>query len=122
MRDEDKWLKSMVNHFGESDTEMRRWIYGVGHPKGNEDVFLERYRRHYKEVSEYFKDRPNDIIWVSWEKGDGWEKICSFLGKPIPNIPFPHANKRSYKKNKRKPRFIKIKTLLHKVISLLISK
>jgi hypothetical protein len=121
-RDEEKWLKSMINHFGDADSEMRRWIYGVGHPKGNEDVFLERYRRHYKEVGEYFKDRPDDIIWVSWGKGDGWEKICSFLSQPIPSIPFPHANKRSYKKKKSRPRFIKLKTFLYKVFSPLISK
>jgi 3'(2'), 5'-bisphosphate nucleotidase len=24
--------------------------------------------------------------------GEGWEKLCPFLGKPIPDIPFPKAN------------------------------
>ena len=28
-------------------------------------------------------------------KGDGWEKLCPFLGVDIPKISFPHANKSS---------------------------
>lgn len=24
--------------------------------------------------------------------GDGWEPLCRFLGKPIPDEPFPRAN------------------------------
>jgi hypothetical protein len=117
-RNEEKWIKSMVNHFGDSHTEMRRWIYGTGHPKGNEDLYLERYRLHYREVKEYFKVRPNDILAVSWEKGDGWKKICDFLDKPIPDAPFPHANKRSYKKKKKShPLLIKFKTFLYKIFN-----
>jgi hypothetical protein len=23
---------------------------------------------------------------------EGWEPLCKFLGKPIPKVPFPHAN------------------------------
>jgi len=29
--------------------------------------------------------------------GDGWDKICSFLNEPIPNVPFPHQNKGIYR-------------------------
>jgi hypothetical protein len=32
-------------------------------------------------------DLPND---------DGWSRLCQFLGHPIPNVPFPHANKASW--------------------------
>jgi hypothetical protein len=24
--------------------------------------------------------------------GEGWEKLCSFLNKPIPDVPFPKEN------------------------------
>jgi len=94
IRDSDKWLESSVNYFGYSNTKMREWIYGVGHPKGNEQIFLNRYNKHNKEVLDYFKDRPNDLLIFSLENGDGWEKICSFLDKKIPSVPFPWANKR----------------------------
>jgi hypothetical protein len=24
--------------------------------------------------------------------GDGWEKLCGFLGMPVPDAPFPHEH------------------------------
>ena len=29
---------------------------------------------------------------VEWQPGDGWEPICSALGVPVPDRPFPHEN------------------------------
>lgn len=93
IRDTDSWIKSVVKHFGTKDTPMRKWIYGVGHPQGNEDIYIERYQRHNQEVLEYFKDRPNDLLVINLAEGTEWEKLCSFLNKTIPNVPFPHSNK-----------------------------
>jgi hypothetical protein len=101
-RDDEKWLKSIVNSFGKGKTLMRKWIYGDKHgaPLSNEEVYLTRYQKHNNEVRAYFKSRPEDFLEVSWEDGDGWEKICTFLGVPVPEVPFPHANKGDYKKKK----------------------
>ncbi len=96
LRDDEKWINSVTNHFGGVDKPMRRWIYGVGDPRGNESLYLDRYKRHNEEVQAYFADRPGDLLEVNWEHGDGWERICEFLGESIPDIPFPHANKGSY--------------------------
>jgi len=95
-RDTDKWLRSVVNHFGGEETEMRTWIYGVGDPRDHEDVYTERYERHNREVREYFKDRPGDLLIVNWAEGDGWKEMCAFLGEKVPSKPFPHANKGAY--------------------------
>lgn len=27
-----------------------------------------------------------------WAPSDGWEKLCTFLGVPVPDAPFPHVN------------------------------
>ena len=35
---------------------------------------------------------PKENLLV-WNIKDGWEPLCSFLGKPIPNDPIPHNNK-----------------------------
>ena len=51
VRDEQRWLRSMLENFGTKDTPMRRWIYGPGTPRGNEATYLARYRRHNAEVS-----------------------------------------------------------------------
>jgi len=101
-RADDKWLKSIVNSFGKDQTLMRKWIYGekFGAPMGNESVYLARYQRHISEVRDHFKDRPNDLLEICWEKGEGWEKMCPFLGVPIPEAAFPHSNKGDYTKKK----------------------
>jgi hypothetical protein len=34
---------------------------------------------------------PRDRL-LEWTVKDGWEPLCEFLGKPVPNEPFPHKN------------------------------
>lgn len=29
---------------------------------------------------------------LEWTVEDGWNPLCEFLGKPIPDEPFPHVN------------------------------
>ncbi len=29
---------------------------------------------------------------LTYNLGDGWKSLCNFLGKPIPDAPFPHSN------------------------------
>lgn len=93
LRDSDAWIKSQLSHFGSTETPMRKWIYGRGCPKGNEAIYLERFQRHNSEVLDYFKNRPDDLLVLDLVKGDGWEKLCPFLGAEIPAAPFPHLNK-----------------------------
>lgn len=57
------------------------------------DLFLARYRRHNRDVLDYFKSRPNDLLVMPMSAGAGWPELCGFLGKPVPSIPYPHANK-----------------------------
>jgi hypothetical protein len=58
------------------------------------DIARRRYLSHIQEIRDYFKDRPDDLLEICWENGDGWEKLANFLGKPVPQEPFPHRNKR----------------------------
>lgn len=93
LRSPESWIASMVAHFGSRETPMRRWIYGVGSPEGNEAVYLERYNGHNRDVLTHFTGRPDDLLVMELAGGDGWEKLCAFLGKPVPDAPFPHANR-----------------------------
>ena len=95
LRSPESWLDSVVAHFGSEDTPMRTWIYGVGHPKGNEHVYLDRYQRHIDEVRMYFRDRPGDLLVMDITRGDGWSKLCTFLEREQPDGPFPHLNGRT---------------------------
>ncbi len=100
VRDEESWLKSVVNHFGFVPDIMQKYTYGVGFPAGYEDVFLDRYRSHNAEVRAHFADRPDDLLELNLFEEAGWDALCAFLGKPVPDEPFPHLNKGSYGKGK----------------------
>lgn len=92
-RESQSWISSQVNHFGHKETPMRKWIYGHGSPAGNEKIYLKRFENHHNEVTRYFRNRSKDLLIMNLEEGDGWEKLCSFLGVNPPNTPFPHINK-----------------------------
>ena len=48
------------------------------------------YNDHIKEVSAYV---PKERLLV-YEVSQGWEPLCNFLDLDIPEIPFPHLNKK----------------------------
>jgi hypothetical protein len=99
LRDEDEWFDSNLRHFRGKDSPMRELIYGpgAGHPKGNEAVYRARLRRHNAEVLDYFRDRPDDLLVIDVTKSASWEGLCAFLDVPVPDEPFPHANKRDHR-------------------------
>lgn len=100
-RDPEAWLRSQVRHFGRKSRPMRQWIYGAGCPEGNEDIYRQRYLRHSREVRAYFAGRPDDLLVMDLAAGDGWEELCAFLGKDIPAVAFPHANKAATREQRR---------------------
>jgi hypothetical protein len=108
-RDVEDWYKSCLNHFYEDTTPIRDYMYGHGAPKDNEQKFKEVYITHQQNVKDYFASRPNDFLIIDFTKGEGWEKLCPFLGINIPNDPLPHANKGLYTK---KPNSLKKKLWL----------
>ncbi len=98
IREPEDWLRSYKNMLrvmgtpSADENRMRRILYGLPFPEVTDSALLERYLRHNNDVRDHFRKRPEDLLVVDWRQGDGWEKLCAFLGKPIPDIPFPHAN------------------------------
>ena len=119
LRDSESWIKSQVRHFGRKKTPMRKWIYGVGCPKGNESIYVTRFNHHNQEVLDYFSKRSNDLLIMDLSKGDGWQELCMFLGKEIPNVSFPHANKASEreKRSGTEKLVLKSKNLVNRIIA-----
>jgi hypothetical protein len=103
MRKEGKWIDSIRRHFM---PEHNPWRAGwnsdpfshrvhklaYGRCDFDESTFLDRYRSHNDQVLEYFKHRPESLLLLNVDKGDGWEKLCKFLDKPVPDDSFPHEN------------------------------
>lgn len=121
-RDEQSWIRSMVNHFGDIDTILKKWAYGAGYPKNNENLYLEVFRRHYKEVDAYFKGREDDILIIEVGKDQNWAKLCSFLNKPIPKKKFPFENKHHNKQNTFEKFSNVLKSILPKKIKIILMK
>lgn len=98
VRDPERWFESVARHIGDFRDPMHEWIYGRGKglPKDDKAHTLDVYNRHNKAVVDHFKDRPKDLLVVDFTQGAGWDELCAFLGHPVPDTPFPHAN------NKRK--------------------
>jgi hypothetical protein len=100
----DTWLRSYKNMLGKErkpSQELilaRQFIYQADPTTATDQILLKKYQEHHEQVIDYFKDRPDDLLVVNWEEGDGWGPLCRFLGKGIPAAPFPHANKGKYTK------------------------
>lgn len=84
------WEKSLNEHIRKGNNDSLRKIWKI------KNLPLYKYNEHIKEVKKYFKNRPDDLLILCFEKGDGWEKLCKFLKKEIPDKPFPHINKGDY--------------------------
>lgn len=92
VRQPEKWIKSVTDHFKRHYIPAHEWIYGVKTAVGNEDIYIQHYLRHNQEVQEYFRDRPDDFLKLDIPSGDGWEKLCQFLGEQVPDFDFPFQN------------------------------
>lgn len=54
---------------------------------------VEMYYDKTEEIRNFFKDKPKQFLELKICEGEGWKELCTFLKKPIPDIPFPWANK-----------------------------
>jgi hypothetical protein len=57
----------------------------------DKDAFIDAYKRNSREARE-FEDQERMLI---FDVRQGWEPLCTFLGKEVPNVPFPHANSKA---------------------------
>jgi hypothetical protein len=103
LRDESAWLASIewlfttgTVKFRESHErygdEINRAIFGRS--TFDRDHFLAVYRTHNREVAAHFADRPADYLAIDVTAGNAFDRLCPFLGLPVPATPFPHRNKR----------------------------
>lgn len=127
LRDPEKWYKSWMDTIGtvHPDSEScyfgNRVIMGMGlfqhfsmTPMFNKvitrDCFngdwskqnlIACYKAHIENVK---KLCPPDKL-LLFDVKDGWEPLCTFLGVPVPDLPYPHANDTSA--------FLKMASVLH---------
>jgi Sulfotransferase domain len=98
LRDEDAWIDSCVRYYhGRRVRPMRAWLFGEhADPSASRSArhaWLEAYRRHNAAIQNHFSSAGDRFLVMNLNEGVGWEKLCGFLGAPIPAKPFPHINR-----------------------------
>lgn len=69
----------------------RKMMYGFFGANDVDTIRLkarDSYRQHYQYIKETVP--PENLL--EFNLADGWEPLCKFLGKDVPDMPFPHAN------------------------------
>lgn len=98
------WLDSCKRHFSSDNSGflekhdipettmkgLRQCVYG--RETFDRKHFRRSYRRHVSEVLKYYGNRDGDLLVLDICGGEGWQKICTFLHKPVPNQLFPYEN------------------------------
>lgn len=101
-RSEQAWLRSIRQHYEVSVPEYlhgqpemleearRTQEFAYGSAQVIPFLYLKRYRDHNHAV---LRDIPPErLLVIDLEKGMTWGPLCSFLGVPVPDQPFPHTN------------------------------
>lgn len=88
-RDSESWLASAKAHVARNALIGRKW-----NSIGDEVAAILAYETHNQQVREFFGAHPEFyFIELRICDGEGWEKLCPFLGHTPPCDPFPWRNK-----------------------------
>jgi hypothetical protein len=101
-REIEGWLASYERHIRrrqipKCDSEWldeilhcRRTLYGtIGF---DPELCRRSFHRHNNEVTDYFMNRDVEFLQMDIIAGDGWDKLCEFIGHPRPSATFPWKN------------------------------
>jgi len=98
LRDVEPWLDSCRRHFdkieagaGPSEFGNLSHLAVFGVRRYSADRFRYVHRMHDITARAYFADRPGDLLILDLAAGNGWEELCAFLDRPVPDEPFPHV-------------------------------
>ena len=84
---------------GRMDGTAQRWTRGWMNAHSKQEMELNarsKYHEHYALVK---KVTPRERL-LEFDLKEGWEPLCNFLGKPIPDVLFPHTNESAALKEK----------------------
>jgi len=105
-KDIDTWYNSARKH----RQRARRNAFNLddamydGRDIEDRDAIIAIYEKHVTSVRQFAEANSIPMLEVCWENGDGWNELCSFVGRDVPDAPFPHANAAP---QKRKPTLLR---------------
>ena len=97
-------LRDKIRRLDDGIVDSWNWL-GVG----DKEVFenYPQYQKEWLKSKTEFKHQsnllwlekrvnPKHILHMDITQGDGWDKLCKFLNREIPNVKFPYLNKGTY--------------------------
>lgn len=112
VRNTESWIKSNYQHASRYASRRRKdrvhriplhraenrfATFGITY--FDEQVYRNVQKTFQEEVYNYFKDNcARKLLTLDICEGEGWEKLCPFLKRDIPNQSFPHKNWSTYDK------------------------
>lgn len=63
------------------------------HDPYNKEIMIAHYEKHNRDVMEYFKDRPDDLLVINVSQPGAYQKFVDFLGVDSPYDDFPWENR-----------------------------
>jgi hypothetical protein len=89
VREPEEWLDSRRRHVEANIARKARGEYGGTFLTVDIDGWRAEAIEHEQHVRAHFAGRPGDLLVLDIAAGDGWERLCPFLGLPLPTEPFP---------------------------------
>ena len=101
VREPASWIASIRRHWtrwpitedsaGRYRQMLRLAMYGMY--GFSEARMIGVYEMHVQNVQQYFRARPQNLLLIDICGGEGWKRLCPFLGESEPPISFPWVNK-----------------------------
>lgn len=103
VRDLDDWYASVARHFKDHAPPMHALTYGPDRANALEhrEHWIATHQAHIDAVTDWFTGRENDLLVMDFAAGDGWDKLCPFLGLKAPAEAFPQKNTRATRQSWR---------------------
>jgi hypothetical protein len=93
VRELDEWVDSRRRHVERNRRAKADGRYHGPFLEIDVDAWVADYRSHETRVRAYFAARPDDLLVLDIAGGDRWQPLCSFLGRDLPDEPFPSINR-----------------------------
>jgi hypothetical protein len=100
VRDENEWYQSLWWHLMKIGGSFKwaKLIAGkdadVVQTKKGKELAIHLYENHNEKVKDFFIDKPGSLLVIDITRENQWHPICGFLNQRIPELPFPHENRK----------------------------
>lgn len=89
VRDLEDWLESRTRHVEVNQARREQGTYSGTFLELDVEGWRTEALAHVARVRAHFAGRPDDLLELDIAAGDGWEKLCAFLGRATPSEAFP---------------------------------